>query len=80
MAFRPPLPPKIDKKPDNERVKQVFKGDEWAGIVGGFPVADGAGEAIGPVEREEEQGAIAVVGEDVDNGVKLGADGKPKER
>ena len=78
--FRPPLPPKVHKIPDDERVKQVFKGDEWAGIIGGFPVADGAREAIGPVEREEEQRAIAVVGEDVDNGVKLGADGEPEKR
>ena len=65
--FRPSLPPKIHKKPDNERVKQVFKDDERAGIIGGFPITNGAGEAIGPVEREEGQGAVAVVGEDVDN-------------
>ena len=79
-GFRPPLPPKVHKKPDNQRVKQVFKDDERPGIIGGFPITDGAGEAIGPVEREEEQRAVAVVGEDVDNGVKLGADGEPKER
>ena len=42
MPFRPPLPPKIHKIPDDERVKQVFKDDERAGIIGGFPVADGA--------------------------------------
>ena len=48
-------------------------------MIGGFPVADGTREAIGSVEREEEQRGVAVVGEDVDNGVKLGADGQPKE-
>ena len=33
-----------------------------------------------PVEGKEEQGTVAVVGEDVDDGMKLGADGEPKER
>ena len=78
--FRPPLPPKVHKIPDNQRVKQVFKDDERAGIIGGFPITDGAREAIGPVEGEEEQGTIGVVGEDVDNRVKLGADGEPEKR
>ena len=74
------MPPNYHKIPDDERIKQVFKDDEGAGMIGGFPVADGTREAIGSVEREEEQRGVAVVGKDVDNGVKLGADGQPKER
>lgn len=72
-----PVPYKID---EDSGVQQIFEHGEWTAVIIRFPVADGAGKTIAPVEREEGQRSIAVMGENVNDCVKQHTNAEPKQR
>ncbi len=61
-----PPPPADEEIADQQQVQGHFKAGEDAPVVVRVPIADGAGKAGVPVEGEEKQGAVVVVGENVD--------------
>ena len=73
----PPVPAKIEHQ---YQIERIFNDDENRAKIADLPIADRAGKAIMPVQREEDQRTITTMGEDVNQRVKLHAHSQPEER